>query len=96
MDKEVERVWREFWLPIVTRNGNINLSQIKRELYDYHEMMDEVSKVYDEVTWHQISKPNTRADAVISIYNDHLQEVVKEAIKEAIDGLESRILESKI
>lgn len=67
---EVEKVYQEFWKPIISPNGEIDCEQIKKELYDYHCIMREVSKVYDHITRGRISKPNTVAEAVIGEADD--------------------------
>jgi hypothetical protein len=86
---EVDKVWKEFWRPLVTRNGKVSLEQVKRELFDYHAMLEDVPKVYDHITEGRISKPNTCASAVISVadelYQQNFEEDWKEREKEAHD-----------
>ena len=82
--EEIDKVFNEFWVPIIfdLDNGRLNLEQLKKELFDYSILMDNVPKVYMEITRGRISKPNTLADAVIGEYNNHVQELIDEAIKE--------------
>jgi hypothetical protein len=84
IDPDVQRVWEEFWLKIVVKDGYIGLNEIKKELFDYATLLDEVPKVYATVTRGRISKPNTLADAVISEYNDVNEKELKEEIEEAM------------
>jgi hypothetical protein len=64
--QNVEKCWEEFWRPIVTNpDGSLSLDAIKRELFDFRVVMEEVSKVYYELTAGQISKPNTDAEWVL-------------------------------
>src|SRR6476646_3900941 len=69
-----DRPWtqedEQFWGPIITPNGRLDLDQVKRELHDYHTLLEEVPKVYCELTGGAISKPNTAADAVIAMHDD--------------------------
>lgn len=67
--------------------SNAVMEQIKKELFDYHTLLDYVPKVYDEVTDGRISKPNTTADAVIGVYQERLQEAINEALVEVIEYL---------
>lgn len=67
----VERDWVEFWRPIVAPNGWVDYAQVKRELYDFHIAMQEVSKVYDALTGGEISKITTTAQWVIDAANRH-------------------------
>jgi hypothetical protein len=80
---EVEESFQTFWKPIICPNGELDLEQVKKELFDYHNIMMEVSKVDDEITGGRISKPNTRADAVIAVYEDRVNELIEEALKDA-------------
>lgn len=82
---EVERVWREFWFPVVTRRTHLpgpylDLDQIKRELYDYYNFMDEAARVYDAVTDGRISKVNTKASEVIREFEEYTTRLCTEAM----------------
>lgn len=64
--EEVNKVFKEFWKELVTNeDGSLNSEAVKNELYDYKCMMDEVSKVYYDLTGGFFSKPNTIAPHVI-------------------------------
>lgn len=82
VDAEVERVFREFWQEIVCPNGEWDLEQVKRELFDFHTVIQEVSKVYDDVTMGMFSKPDTRAEFVIDRVRELAQRDVDDALKE--------------
>ena len=47
---DVNKVYEEFWKFIIELDGEIDFEQVKRELYDYRIVMQEVSKVYCEIT----------------------------------------------
>jgi len=68
---KVDEVYEEFWKVIIEPNGEIDFDQVKKELYDYACVMHEVAKVYCELTGSRISKPNTKAESVISVVNEH-------------------------
>ena len=85
VDPEVEQVWQEFWAPRVTSNGVLDPEQVKRELFDYHHLLQEVPQVYDYITSGRISKPNTYASEVIGQAQECLQRDIDEAVKEALD-----------
>lgn len=63
--REVNRIFKEFWEDIVMKDGKLDIDQVKRELHDYHFMLESVPKVYMEITGGRISKPNTSPSAVI-------------------------------
>lgn len=65
MTNDVEKVYREFWQEIVAPNGKLDLEQVKKELFDFHKILEEVPKVYDNVTGGRLSKPNTPASVIV-------------------------------
>ena len=96
IDDKIEKVWENFWKEIVCRpDGEIDIDQLKLELFDYYVIFSEVSKVYDELTGSRISKPNTYAYEVISRANEYMEELWEEERKERdqeIQQLENEIL----
>jgi hypothetical protein len=84
-----EQVWQDFWKEICTKpDGSLDVEQVKKELADYHGIMGEVATVYDTLTMGHISKPNTKASAVISevqaIQQRELDENWSEAYQEGL------------
>jgi hypothetical protein len=73
-DDHVEKVWNDFWAPIVAPNGVLDLEKVKRELSDFSMVMHEVAIVYDELTGGRISKINTHARHVIAEANARCDE----------------------
>lgn len=84
-DADVEKVFQDFWANIVMRDGQLDLEQVKKELFDFHQLIRNVSLVYCEVTNHAVSKPLTDPQVVISLFNDYVQECVDEAAREEKD-----------
>lgn len=85
-DEDVEREWRDFWQPIVMPNGkDLDLRQIKGELYDFSMLLNSVPKVYYAVTEGRITKPNTEPSAVIREFEEFVERQCREAIAEAMD-----------
>lgn len=82
----------EFWKKWVYPEG-ANPEEIQNELMDYHEMLEEVSKVYMHVTMGRISKQNTHASAVIGEADDIAQRDIEEAVKEATEELRKELEE---
>jgi len=71
MRKEIEKVWQEFWKDIVCdENGSINLEQLKKELHDFYTIMQEVPKVYSEITGGMLSYITYPAETVLGVYYD--------------------------
>ncbi len=74
----VEGMWRRFWEPLVCPNGTFDLEQVKKELFDFGRVMEQVSLVYANITGGRISKPNTDAGVVIAVVDDVQAEVMRE------------------
>jgi hypothetical protein len=87
MDRAVDAVWEGFWWPLMCPDGVLNAERVKAELYDYHVLMDNASKVYDHVTGGRISKTSTTAEAVIAEADARIMEDIERAID---DDRESR------
>lgn len=67
-----DKTFEEFWKKIVCNpNGSLNIEQVKKELFDYYSMMEEVTKVYFRITGGMISKVNTKSDCVIAEAEEH-------------------------
>lgn len=70
-DAEVQKVYDEFWRRIVEPDGVLDFEQVKKELFDYHTVIGEVTKVYGHITSNQFTKPTTTAEAVIDATEEH-------------------------
>ena len=69
-DKEVEECWNNFWEDIIVKDGNLDLDQIKKELYDYHLLLENTRKLYFELTNGAISKPLTEPSVIINLVEE--------------------------
>ncbi|MEK4705786.1 hypothetical protein [Bacillus sp. FSL H8-0512] len=66
-----EKIYQSFWKKILEdEEGNLNIEQVKKELYDYKILLEEVPKVYGELTG--FSKAHTRSEAVIKQVNERM------------------------
>ena len=68
-EQTIEEVWEGFWLPIVLKEGQISLDEIKRELYDYALVLDQVRKVYSHITGGVITNQTSFAFDVIRVHD---------------------------
>lgn len=75
--ESVEEVWNTFWKDIVCPNGELDVEQVKKELYDFYVVMESVPKVYCHVTGGKIGKILTDPDVVIAAANDKFEEDLK-------------------
>jgi hypothetical protein len=69
-NSEVNKNWK-FWKPIITKkNGEINVTQLKKELSDFSHILSQVPAVYCHITDNILSKPNYEAGVVISMADE--------------------------
>lgn len=67
----VEKIYQDFWKSIICdKEGNTDIEQVKKELCDFYKVIQEVPKVYSEVTGGLLSKPLYDASVVIQVFNE--------------------------
>lgn len=85
--------WERFWKPAfeeageLTEDGRPTLEAIQNELSDYSFMLEQVPKVYSDLTGYQISKPNTYAFEVIAQAEEFFDKIIREDIADELTGL---------
>lgn len=68
---EVEQCYQEFWKDIIcNEDGSINIEQLKKELYDYSGVLDNVPAVYCEITGGMLSYPTYKSETVLNIFRE--------------------------
>lgn len=71
MNYNADEVYETFWKEIILgEDGNINMDQLKLELLDFYNMINEVPKVYSAVTGGILSKPTWSAADVLDYFNE--------------------------
>ena len=85
IDLVVEDCWQDFWIPILGKDGVLDMGQLKKELWDFKQLMRNASIVYDYVTRSKISNVLTVPDAVIGVADECQEEAIKYAIDEFFD-----------
>lgn len=86
---DYENTWQSFWKEIVMGiDGQPDLEQIKKELYNYKILLKNVPIVYDSVTFGRISKPNTDPIYVIDAVENRIQDAYLEGYQEAREKYE--------
>ncbi|WP_232355981.1 hypothetical protein [Burkholderia vietnamiensis] len=81
-----EEQWQQFWKEICTNDdGSINLEQVKKELSDFSMLLSWVPRVYMHVTGGKVSKVNTWPSVVTSLHDEHMEELVEEALQSERD-----------
>lgn len=73
-EQQIEQVYQDFWKPLIEKDGVLDIAQMKRELFDFWQVMQSVPKVYDHVTGGKVSKILTDPDVVIALADDNYQD----------------------
>jgi hypothetical protein len=74
-EADVQAMFDDYWAPLVTRDdGELDAEQVKKELYDYKVMMDNVSELYIDITGGQLSKPNYMPHVIREFHEDAITE----------------------
>ena len=64
-----EQIYKDFWKNIICdQDGKVDVEQVKKELCDYYRMLQEVPRVYSEVTGGILSKPLYDARYVLDFF----------------------------
>lgn len=81
-----EQQWQQFWREICTNaDGSINLEQVKKELSDFSMLLSWVPRIYMHVTGGKVSKENTWPSVVMSLHDEHVNELVEEALRSELE-----------
>lgn len=72
---DIEQIYQDFWKDIICdADGNINVEQLKKELYDFYVMIQEVPKVYYAVTGGILSKCLYSAETVLDYFREKYED----------------------
>ena len=76
---EIEQDYRLYWKDIVEKpDGSLDVEQVKKELFDFHAVIEEVSKAYDAITGGKFSKPLTAHDYIIQAVDDCTEKAIED------------------
>lgn len=81
--KHVDEIYETFWKNLVENpDGTLNKEQVKRELYDYRKLIHNIPKIFCHITGGKVPKHLTDPSVVISLADEHYDELAKEFHKE--------------
>lgn len=81
---DVDREWEAYWCALLAPNGALDVERVKREMYAFSMLADDVSKVYMAVTGDKVSKPGTDPDVVIGLAKEHSGALAQDACEAAL------------
>lgn len=88
-DEEIVKNYNDFWKELIEPEGMFDKIQLMKELYDFSVVMEEVSKVYYEISNGKFSKINTDSIYILQEFYDRLDEAYQDgmlAIHKAINA----------
>lgn len=86
----------EFWKNIVFTDGEIDTQKVFDELHDYGFLLYAIPIVYQEVTGGKMSKTHYIPSVVIDLFRDYVEELNQEAVKEAMEDLDEKVISMEI
>jgi hypothetical protein len=88
VDENVQKVWDEFWADLLTQeDGSMDYDQLKKELSDYHMLLENMPSILMEATGGRVSKPNTDRSVVIGLIQEYQQRLFEEGYDQAMDEM---------
>ncbi len=91
---KVENDWQNLWKDIcTTENGELDMENIKNELYDYHFLMNQASELYDYISNGKLCKTNYFASVLKSQHDDRIKEALEEQKEDILDILKAYSVE---
>lgn len=82
-DQEVEDNWNDTWKDILIKDdGTVDIEQLKKELFDFSEMIDRMVKVTCAMTRDRLSKPTYPPHILIGEMELAIEEDIKDRIKD--------------
>ena len=83
---DYEKDYKEFWKEIVeNKDGTLNIEQVKKELSDFKYFIDNIPKLYNNITGGYISKHMTNIRHVIDRVNERLEDSYNEGYNDALE-----------
>lgn len=82
--KTVDDEYESFWKHIVEVDGELDKEQIEKELYDFSQIIGNVSKVYCHITNSRISNPLTLPNVVMQVADECKELELEDNIKEEL------------
>lgn len=91
-DTRVERVWREYWLPLLRDpvTGRLNVAQLKGELYDAWHLVNEARAVYRHVTGGLCDDLTASAEGIIASAEHAVRLRVERAVERELARVAAR------
>jgi DNA helicase IV len=92
-ENNYQQVYDEFWKHLVETDGVLDLEQVKKELCDYYNMIQEMMTLTYDLTDGLLSYPNYKASTILTEHGAIDDKVVREAVEEAVGEYKEKLKE---
>lgn len=93
-DFDWNKKW-EYWKPLLQTNGDWDEEKIKNEMHDLVFVLDQVGKIYIELTGGLLSKPMYYAETILQQNEQRIQDAYDEGYRDAESDLSSQTKEKE-
>lgn len=87
---EPDAVWERFWKDIIlNENGEVDIEQLKKELADFHHMMEQIPVIYMRMTGGMLSKTGYWAEQILSLNNQEIDKAYQSGYDDGQEDLKA-------
>lgn len=79
----------EFWSGVYPDGWTAE--RVANEMHDYNMLLDGMDMLYEHVTGGKATKPNTSKSVIMSLHDDHINEIVEDAVNDATIELKEQL-----
>lgn len=72
--ESVEKTWTETWKPILMKDGQVDVEQLKKELADFSDLIDRHTKLVCAITRHRMSYPTYEVDKILAVVDECVED----------------------
>ena len=76
-DSNVERIWEQYWQPVMTVDEKIDMEKMKKVLCDYYFVIKQLEKVYPTVTNNKVKGFMFPAEIVLGCFYEYVGDEIK-------------------
>lgn len=88
-------VWNEFWKDILeNEDGSINVEQLKKELHDWHHVLDQIPIIYMELSGGILSKTGYWASQIMGLNQEQKEKAYEDGREETLQAVREEIDET--
>lgn len=84
-DQSIFENYEYFWKEVLeNQDGSINKEQLMKELYDFSQLIRNLSKIYTYASGNKASHPAIKAEVIIQLFEEELKEQYDQGYADAL------------